>query len=128
MQQSKKVQGQYLLARQIVAYVFEQKLDRGHHLVETGLAHRFAVSRTLIRAALKRLANESIVETPPQPGLLSSQGMGPARTGGRPSTLPADGETACIAGLSRDRISGRIPERITQAGLIACAMTRTAAR
>ena len=60
--QSKKAQGQYLLARQIVAYVFEQKLDRGHHLVETGLAHRFAVSRTLIRAALKRLANESIVE------------------------------------------------------------------
>ena len=44
MSKTKKAQGQFLLARQIVAHVFEQKLDRGHHLVETALAERFGVS------------------------------------------------------------------------------------
>ena len=62
MPSSKTAQSQYLLARHIIAHVFEQKFARGHHLVETGLAERFGVSRTLIRAALKRLAKESIVE------------------------------------------------------------------
>jgi DNA-binding GntR family transcriptional regulator len=47
MSKTKKAQGQFLLARQIVAHVFERKLDRGHHLVETALAERFGVSRTL---------------------------------------------------------------------------------
>ena len=52
MSRPKKAQSQFLLARQIVAYVFENKFDKGHHLVETALAERFDVSRTLIRASL----------------------------------------------------------------------------
>lgn len=57
-----RLQSQYLLARQIVAYVREHQLGREHHLVETSLAERFGVSRTLIRAALKSLADQRIVE------------------------------------------------------------------
>jgi DNA-binding GntR family transcriptional regulator len=116
MQQSKKVQGQYLLARQIVAYVFEQKLDRGHHLVETGLAHRFAVSRTLIRAALKRLANESIVEPRRNQGFFLLKAWD--QLDGRVITLPPTVEDGLYRRIIRDRISGRIPERITQVALL----------
>ena len=116
MQQSKKAQGQYLLARQIVAYVFEQKLDRGHHLVETGLAHRFAVSRTLIRAALKRLANESIVEPRRNQGFFLLKAWD--QLDGRVITLPPTVEDGLYRRIIRDRISGRIPERITQVALL----------
>ena len=62
MSRPKKAQSQLLLARQIVAHVFENKFEKGHHLVETTLAKRFGVSRTLIRASLKHLAKEDMVE------------------------------------------------------------------
>jgi DNA-binding FadR family transcriptional regulator len=62
MRQSKEAQGQFQLARQIIAYVFERKHNKGYHLVETALADRFGVSRALVRASLKRPAYEKIVE------------------------------------------------------------------
>jgi len=116
MSEGKKARGQYLLARQIVAYVFEQRLDRGHHLVETGLAERFAVSRTLIRGALKRLASEKIVEPRPNQGFFLLKAWN--QLDGRVIALPPTAEDGLYRRIVRDRISGRIPERITQVALL----------
>lgn len=116
MPQTKKAQGQFLLARQIVAHVLEQKLDKGHHLVETALAERFGVSRTLIRASLKRLAKESVVEPRRNQGFFLRKGWD--RLDGGVIAIPPSIEDSLYRRIVRDRIAGKIPERITQVALI----------
>ena len=116
MSKTKKAQGQFLLARQIVAHVFERKLDRGHHLVETALAERFGVSRTLIRASLKRLADESVVEPRRNQGFFLLKGWD--QLDGGVIAIPPSVEDTLYRRIVRDRIGGKIPEKITQVALI----------
>lgn len=52
----------YDLAHRILEYARWSDLDTGAHLRETELAHRFKVSRSPVRAALKLLAEREIVE------------------------------------------------------------------
>lgn len=115
MRQRKGGQSQYLLARQIVAFVRDQRLDREHHLVETGLAERFGVSRTLIRAALKRLAREKIVEPRRNQGFFLLKAWDNLE--GKVIDVPPTVEEQLYRTLVRDRMSGKIPERITQVAL-----------
>lgn len=117
MRQSKEAKGQFLLAREVVAYVFEQKLDRGHHMLETALAHRFGVSRTLIRASLKRLADEKIVEPRRNQGFFLLKSWD--QLDGRVIAVPPSVEEGLYRRIVRDRISGKIPERVTQIALVA---------
>lgn len=116
MPRPKKAQSQFLLARQIVAHVFENKLGKGHHLVETALADRFGVSRTLIRASLNRLAKESVVEPRPNQGFFLLKGWDQLNAG--IISVPPSVEDTLYRRIVRDRISGKIPERITQVALI----------
>jgi DNA-binding GntR family transcriptional regulator len=116
MAKKKKAQGQFLLARQIVAHVFEHKLGKGHHLVETALAERFGVSRTLIRASLKRLAKESVVEPRRNQGFFLLKGWD--RLDGGVIAVPPSVEDTLYRRILRNRIGGKIPERITQIALI----------
>lgn len=116
MRQVKEAQGQFLLARQIVAFIFERKLDKGYHLVETALADRFGVSRTLIRASLKRLAKEKIVEPRRNQGFFLLKSWD--HLDGRVITVPPTVEDGLYRRIVRDRISGKIPERVTQVSLI----------
>lgn len=116
MRQGKKAQSQYLLARQIIAYVFDEKLDRGHHLVEVALADRFGVSRTLIRAALKRLESERMVKLHRNQGFFLLEPWD--RLDRRHIVVPPTNEDSLYRRILRDRINGRIPERITQVALI----------
>jgi len=115
MPSSKTAQSQYLLARHIIAHVIEQKFGRGHHLVETGLAERFGVSRTLIRAALKRLAKESIVEPHRNQGYFLLRPWD--KIDGRVIVIPPSIKDDLYRLIVRDRIGGRIPERTTQVAL-----------
>lgn len=108
MPQLKKPQGQILLAGQIIAYVFEQKLDRGHHLFETALAERFGVSRTLVRASLYRLAKESILERRRNQGFFLLKGWD--GLDGRVIAVPPGIEDALYQRIVRDRLRGKIPE------------------
>jgi DNA-binding GntR family transcriptional regulator len=116
MSRPKKAQSQFLLARQIVAHMFENKFDKGHHLVETALAERFDVSRTLIRASLNRLAKESVVEPRPNQGFFLLKGWN--LLNGGVISVPPSVEDTLYRRIVRDRISGKIPERITQVALI----------
>jgi hypothetical protein len=72
----KKARGQHLLARQIVAYLFEQKLDRVHHLVETWLAERFAVSRTTDPRYAEATCERKHRRAAAQSALLPAQSLG----------------------------------------------------
>jgi DNA-binding GntR family transcriptional regulator len=117
MPQGNKAQSQFLLARQIVAHVFEQKLARGHHLVEMALAARFAVSRTLVRASLRRLAGESIVESRRNQGYFLIRSW--KELEGRVIAVPPPVEDELYRRIVLDRINGKIPERATQVALIA---------
>jgi len=91
------------------------KFGRGHPLVETGLAERSgAPSRTLIRAALKRLAKESIVEPRRNQGI-SFSGLGTDRRA-RHRDSAIDQGRPVSPDRPADRIGGRIPERTTQVG------------
>jgi DNA-binding GntR family transcriptional regulator len=116
MPRPKKAQSQFLLARQIVAHVFENKLDKGHHLGETALAERFDVSRTLIRASLNRLAKESVVESRPNQGFFLIKSWN--QFNGGVISVPPSVEDTLYRRIVRDRISGKIPEKITQVALI----------
>jgi DNA-binding GntR family transcriptional regulator len=75
-----------------------------------------AVSRTLIRGALKRLARETTVEPRPNQRffLLTARDQ----LDGRVIALPPTTEDGLYRRIVRGRISGRIPERITQVALL----------
>jgi DNA-binding GntR family transcriptional regulator len=116
MPQGNKAQSQFLLARQIVAHVFEQKLARGYHLVEMALAARFEVSRTLVRASLKRLAGEDIVESRRNQGFFLIKSW--KELEGRVIAVPPPAEDELYRRIVLDRINGKIPERVTQVALL----------
>ena len=54
-------QSRFVLANQILEQIRSLQLGQGRHLVESSLAERLGVSRTLARAALKLLAERGIV-------------------------------------------------------------------
>jgi DNA-binding GntR family transcriptional regulator len=116
MQQRKRAQSQYLLARQIMGHVRDNRLGREHHLVETSLAERFGVSRTLIRAALKRLAEEKIVDARRNQGFFLRKAWD--KLEGKTIDIPPTIDEALYRRLVRDRINGRIPESIIQVTLV----------
>lgn len=116
MSRPKKAQSQLLLARQIVAHVFENKFEKGHHLVETTLARRFGVSRTLIRASLKHLAKEDMVEPRRNQGFFLLRRWDKINAGA--ISVPPSVADALYRRIVRDRMSGKIPEKITQVALM----------
>jgi DNA-binding GntR family transcriptional regulator len=116
MQQRKRAQSQYLLARQIMAYVRDSRLGREHHLVETSLAERFGVSRTLIRAALKRLAEEKVVDARRNQGFFLLKAWD--KLEGKTIDIPPTVDEDLYRRLVRDRINGKIPESIIQVTLV----------
>jgi DNA-binding GntR family transcriptional regulator len=116
MPRPKKAQSQFLVARQIVAHVFENKLEKGHHLVETTLAKRFGVSRTLIRASLKHLEKESVVEPRRNQGFFLLKRWDQVNAG--VISVPPSVTDALYRRIVRDRMSGKIPEKITQVALM----------
>lgn len=99
------------LARQIVDFARRQDFKKGKHLPEQRLADEFGVSRSLVRSALKLLANHDIVK--------SSRGQGFFLTvsANAPNAqvieLPAAPEERIYAAVTRDRFSHRISENVT---------------
>jgi DNA-binding GntR family transcriptional regulator len=116
MQYRRRAQGQYVLARQILAYVRDGRLEREHHLVEITLADRFGVSRTLVRAALKRLEEEKIVRGRHNQGFFLLKAWD--KLEGKTIRVPPTKEDDFYRRLVRDRINGKIPESIIQVTLM----------
>lgn len=89
---------------------------REGHLVETALAERLAVSRTLVRAALKLLASKRIVENRPNQGFFLRKAWNEIENA--IVDVPPTKSDDLYRAIVRDRLEGHIPERITQVALI----------
>lgn len=103
------------LARRIVEHVQDVALGVGEPLSEQFLARTFQVSRTLIRAALKVLLEQGLVEH--EAGKGYHLAADPAGQAGNP-VLPQAAEEEVAASVLRDRMAGRLGSSVSVAELM----------
>lgn len=101
------------LAQSILRYIDDNSIAPGEHLGEARLAGVLHVSRTPVRAALKRLADMDIVENRPNRGFFLKR----AAEG---SILPdvSEEEEAPYFRIAEDRLTGVLPDRFTESELL----------
>jgi DNA-binding GntR family transcriptional regulator len=102
------------LVLQIKQYIGAEHLPAGTRLTERALSERFQVSRSPVREALKRLADEGVLEEQKDGGHAVSHAG--ARLSGEPEhsfTTPDPLEQAYFA-IAEDRLAGKLPERVTE--------------
>ena len=100
------------LARQIERFIALEPLAPGTPLVERTLAGRFRVSRSPVREALRLLARRGAVASRAGGGFLVRR-----RPGSAPRPLAQSPEEAAYLAIGEDRLSGRLPESISESEL-----------
>lgn len=103
-------------AQQILDYVRRSRFPRGHHLTEEALASKFRVSRTPVRAALRLLAAERVLEARPNQGFFVA--LTEAEIQSAAIDLPLSADEDLYLRISSDRFEDRLPETITEAALL----------
>lgn len=103
-----------LLAQRIERWIADEGLGKGTPLPERALAERFKVSRTPIRDALLRLAEQGTIApreeggyavlTPPDAPVLSAPAI----------EIRHDREEKDYLRIAEDRLAGELPERVTE--------------
>lgn len=101
-----------LLANQIVDLIVMLRLTKGHHLTEQFLANELQVSRTPVRAALKLLEQQGIVVSRTNQGYFLDRAW--PDVGHMSIEVPATAEQGLYAAIIRDRLTGELPEKMTQ--------------
>jgi len=102
------------LAIDIRKFIAIESLAAGVRLTERGLGTKFRVSRSPVRRALKRLAREGIVTPNPGGGyLVSSRARELSKRDANRQVEP-NIEEKCYLQIADDRLSGSLPERITE--------------
>jgi DNA-binding GntR family transcriptional regulator len=102
------------LVLQIKQYIGAEHLSAGARLTERALAERFRVSRSPVREALKRLADEGVIEEHADGGhAVSSAGALLDRDPAERFAPPDPLEQAYFA-IAEDRLAGNLPERVTE--------------
>lgn len=104
------------LAAEILRRAQQQAWPPGHRLTELSLAAALDVSRTPVRAALRRLAQSGIVRPHPDRGYVLAAGA--ERLASARVKRPDTAELALHARLLRDRLHARLPEVVTQTALL----------
>lgn len=100
------------LASQIVAHIRAEGLARGDRLTERRLAERFRVSRSPVRAAMKRLEAAGVLEASERSGYqIVDAKAADALSDQQP---PPDAEEQLYLRIARDRVQGALPERMTE--------------
>ena len=97
------------LARQIEQFIALEPLAPGTPLVERALAVRFSVSRSPVREALRLLARRGTVAPRPEGGFLVRRPAGSA-----PRPFAQSPEEAAYLAIGEDRLSDRLPERVSE--------------
>lgn len=97
----------------IVEHIREQKLPAGHHLGAQQLADLFRVSRAPVSAALKELGEAGVVYSEPHRGYFVAKPIGhlPPST---PAPPAETNEERLYFQIAEDRLSGRLPDRISE--------------
>lgn len=103
------------LASQILEEVKAARLMVGTRLPEQQLADRFGVSRSPVRSALGLLASMGVVEALPRRGYRLLKDGAAVVNKRRPETSRSERSYHAIA---EDRLSGRLPDRISETRLM----------
>ena len=109
-------QSRFVLANQILDQIRSLQLGQGRHLVESTLAERLGVSRTLARAALKLLAERGIVASRRNQGFFLVRAWD--QLDGEMVEVPQTLDDTLYRRLVHERLLGQLPERITQIALM----------
>jgi DNA-binding GntR family transcriptional regulator len=104
------------LANKIERMIADDALNPGTSLAERSLAERFMVSRSPVREALRLLAQRAVVVQRPQGGYVVLRKAGVSFFSG--DFDPEPREERIYLRLSEDRLSGVIPERVTESDLM----------
>jgi len=103
------------LAAAILRHAQTQGWRRGHRLTELELSAALSVSRTPVRAALRRLAGAGFVIPHSDRGFVLA--VGGRRLSDAKLDEPDTAEAELHAALVKDRIAGRLPQIVGQAEL-----------
>jgi DNA-binding GntR family transcriptional regulator len=106
----------YLLANQILEEIRSTRLGSGCRLVESSMAERLGVSRTLARVALKLLAERGVVGSRRNQGFFLLRGWD--KLDGEMVEVPHTRDDAIYRDILRERLRGGLPERVTQVWLM----------
>lgn len=102
------------LVNNIKQFIVIEKLPAGARLTERGLAERFHVSRSPVREALKRLAQDGIMEEHHDGGYaVSSQGAALEEISSSEHADDNELESVYFS-IAEQRLSGILPERVTE--------------
>ncbi len=100
------------MARRILAFIRRERLAEGAHLREQQLAVAFGTSRTPIRKALKLLEDKGVVRIEANLGAFVARPASDLH--GVDLVLPPSNDDQLYMRIADDRLSGRLPERVTQ--------------
>ncbi len=100
------------LASQIATHIRSEGLRSGDRLTERKLAERFRVSRSPVRAAMKQLQEAGVLVADERSGYQVVDVEAAGRISDAPGDTDPDEEI--YLRIAQDRVSGRLPERITE--------------
>ncbi|MCB4767280.1 GntR family transcriptional regulator [Ancylobacter sp. Lp-2] len=104
------------LAAQIADHIRAERLGEGERLAERRLGELFRVSRSPVRAALKLLEQSGIVRPGEGGGFVIAQPDAEAFRG--LDHVPSYEDDQIYLDIADDRVSGRLPDRITENELL----------
>ncbi|MET4807111.1 GntR family transcriptional regulator [Limibacillus sp. MBR-115] len=107
---------QIAMALRILGYIRQEGLKVDSHLVEQQLAQHFSVSRTPIRNALMLLESRGAVTSVPNLGFFVAKSV--ADLYEIELALPPSNAEQLYLRIVNDRISGRLPDSITQVEML----------
>lgn len=101
------------VAAQIADYIRAGHAPEGTRLVERKLADQLRVSRSPVRNALRVLQAEGVVAAPGRGGYVVLKPVGDVP----PRPQPPAGDDEVYARIAEDRLSGGLPDRVTESAL-----------
>lgn len=102
------------LASSIERWIADEQLSEGTPLPERAVAERFRVSRTPVREALQRLAQQGTITARPEGGYAVKARLELPPLSGLSPGLPAEADEHVYLSIAEDRLSGDLPERTTE--------------
>jgi DNA-binding GntR family transcriptional regulator len=101
------------VAHRIVEHIREGGLEKGHHLGAQMLADLFKVSRAPVTEALRVLEEGGVVYSEPNRGFFVSRPIAHI-SASRPELVSNDEEDKLYLLIAEDRLSGRLPARVSE--------------
>lgn len=102
------------LTQSIERWIAEEGLGEGTPLPERAVAERFRVSRTPVRDALLKLAQQGMLVARPEGGYAVKAKIDLPLLPAQPFEFGSDADEAIYHRIARDRLAAELPERVTE--------------